>query len=389
MNWLSADTKFLSPAGLVLLTLAVGILLGRIKFGRITLGLSGILFSAVLVGALRSVLPESIQTILLTSGTEEFTGQMRFISGLGSAVFLSAVGVSSGETLFDKRGTKSKWLSVVMGTVPVILCFFVATVVGFFDREIPRQLLGGLLCGAMTSTPGLTVLCESAAYGSGYATIGYGCTYLLGVSGILIFTQSVGSIKNSEIRAPDIKRDLSAELQSRTTAFSTRTAVTMVFLAVILGGMLGRVTLFSVISPGNSGGILLGGMTIGYLIVKQTGKRFDRHTLLLLRKTGLALFFIGTGIPAGGQLFFCFSWRYLFYGILLTLLPIFGGYAICRLLKIPRYRALSLLCGGLTSTPAIGVLAEQEDGGADLSDFAMAYIGALFTMVIGIRFFGG
>lgn len=381
MNILTFDPRWITPAVAVFLSLAVGILFGRIRFGKFTLGLSGILFAAVFTGAMLRLLQNGEGAILLTGNMQEIFPKLGFLAGLGSAVFLSSVGISSGETLYERRGTGRTWFSFLMGTVPVAVCFLTATLLRIIDRDTPTELLGGLLTGAMTSTPGLTALCESVPDGAGYAAIGYSSSYLIGITGILLFTQLLDRRISSGTPAPGH----SAVPGSNPIRLSERGTGILVFLTAVFGSALGNLTLFSSFPLGNSGGILIAGMGIGYLIARRTNLCCDKETLLKLRKTGLAVFFVGTGIPAGGQ--FTDSWnpKYLGYGALLTLVPITVGYLLYRLFRIPRGRALRLLCGGLTSTPAIGVLTGKEGSRADLSDFAIAYIGALLAMMAGIR----
>lgn len=381
MSILTIDTRLFTPAVMVFLTLTVGILLGRFRFGKITLGLSGILFAAVFFGALLRLLQDGESDILLSGDTQETFRNLGFLAGLGSAVFLSSVGVSSGETLYKRRGTRRTWFSFLMGTVPVAVSFLTATFLRILDREIPAELLGGLLTGAMTSTPGLTALCESSPSGAGYAVIGYGSTYLIGITGILLFTQLL-----DRRAADDIPDSGNSQIHgANPIRISEQGTAILVFFTAVFGSISGNLTLFSAFPLGNSGGILITGMVGGYLLSRRTNLCCDKDTLLRLRKTGLAIFFVGTGIPAGGQLPDSWNPKYLGYGALLTLISITVGYLLYRLFRIPRDRSLRLLCGGLTSTPAIGVLTEKEGTRADLSDFSMAYIGALLAMMAGIR----
>lgn len=178
-----------------------------------------------------------------------------------------------------------------MGTVPVAVCFLTATLLRIIDRDTPTELLGGLLTGAMTSTPGLTALCESVPDGAGYATIGYSSSYLIGITGILLFTQLLDRRISSGTPAPGH----SAVPGSNPIRLSERGTGILVFLTAVFGSALGNLTLFSSFPLGNSGGILIAEMGIGYLIARRTNLCCDKETLLKLRKTGLAVFFVGTG----------------------------------------------------------------------------------------------
>lgn len=97
MNILTFDPRWITPAVAVFLSLAIGILFGRIRFGKFTLGLSGILFAAVFTGAMLRLLQNGEGAILLTGNMQEIFPKLGFLAGLGSAVFLSSVGFPPGK----------------------------------------------------------------------------------------------------------------------------------------------------------------------------------------------------------------------------------------------------------------------------------------------------
>lgn len=48
---------------------------------------------------------------------------------------------------------------------------------------------------------------------------------------------------------------------------------------------------------------------------------------------------------------------------------------------------MSIVCGGMTSTPAIGVLMRKNKSRVDITAYSIAYVGALFAMVVVVRLF--
>ena len=67
----------------------------------------------------------------------------------------------------------------------------------------------------------------------------------------------------------------------------------------------------------------------------------------------------------------------------MTIVPIISGMFFYKLFFKDRLPATTI-AGGMTSTPAIGILAEKHNN-ISLSKYALAYFGALITIVILIR----
>ena len=99
------------------------------------------------------------------------------------------------------------------------------------------------------------------------------------------------------------------------------------------------------------------------------------------------LFFVGSGINAGqslttGDIY----WNGILYGAMISAVSIFGGYLLTHgLFKFSKIESLSIICGGMTSTPAIGAL-QERDQEVDLSLYSMSYIGALIALITVVRF---
>ena len=61
--------------------------------------------------------------------------------------------------------------------------------ISVIDKAINYSSLLGILCGALTSTPGLSSVCELIGSENEIAVLGYSCSYLLGVILVVFFTQ--------------------------------------------------------------------------------------------------------------------------------------------------------------------------------------------------------
>ncbi|MGX8690195.1 MAG: putative transporter [Bacteroidaceae bacterium] len=181
MNWIKTllfDTE--SIAHLLLLysfVIAIGVLLGKIKFRGVSFGVAFILFTGIVVGHFG------------------FTGNLKtigFVQDLGLILFVYSLGLQVGPsffTSFRKGGMRMNRLAVYL----VLLNLVVAVGVYYlmFDRQKPDSfpMLVGVLSGAVTNTPGLgaaeEVLRQMGNTGVEIAS-GYACAYPLAVLGVIM-----------------------------------------------------------------------------------------------------------------------------------------------------------------------------------------------------------
>lgn len=205
MDWLiDIFTNTESVAHIVLLyslVIAVGVLLGKIKIGGISLGVTFVLFAGILAGHIGFTGPMQILTFL-----QEF----------GLVLFVFMIGMQVGPGFFESFGTsgiKMNGLSALLILLNILVmfgCFY-----AFFDTSDPHNLpmLIGTLYGAVTNTPGLGAANE--ALGSVFSdnipqiASGYACAYPLGVLGIIGATIAVRYLCN--IKHEDEEERLKAE----------------------------------------------------------------------------------------------------------------------------------------------------------------------------------
>ena len=172
--------------------IAVGVLLGKLKFRGVSFGVAFILFTGIVVGHFG------------------FTGNLKtigFIQDFGLILFVYSLGLQVGPsffTSFRKGGMRMNRLAVYM----VILNLVVAVGVYYllFDRSDPDSfaMLVGVLSGAVTNTPGLGAA-EEALRQMGNTGVeiasGYACAYPLAVVGVIMvpmIVKIICRIKDSE-----------------------------------------------------------------------------------------------------------------------------------------------------------------------------------------------
>lgn len=187
MDWLiNLFTKQDTVAHIVLLysiVIAVGVYLGKLKIGGISLGVTFVLFASIVAGQFG------------------FTGPLPVISFLqdfGLILFVFMIGLQVGPGFFEsfgKAGLKMNLLSciiVVLNIGVMFGCYYL-----FFDTSNINNLpmMVGTLYGAVTNTPGLGAATEAlhSVFKDNVPTIasGYACAYPLGVLGIIGATLAI------------------------------------------------------------------------------------------------------------------------------------------------------------------------------------------------------
>lgn len=182
MDWLiNLFTTTDSVAHIVLLyaiVIAVGVYLGNIKIGGISIGVTFVLFAGIAAGHIGFTAPTNI---------------LSFLQEFGLILFVFMIGLQVGPGFlesFRKGGITLNLLSTVMVVLNVIVmfaCYYI-----FFDTSDPKNLpmMVGTLYGAVTNTPGLGAANETlySIFDKGevpQTASGYACAYPLGVLGII------------------------------------------------------------------------------------------------------------------------------------------------------------------------------------------------------------
>ena len=182
MNWLinlfTTTDSVAHIAMLYAIVISIGVLLGKVKVGGISLGVTFVLFAGILAGHIGFTAPTNI---------------LSFIQDFGLILFVFCIGLQVGPGFFEsfKKGGVSLNL---LATVTILLnigvmfaCYWL-----FFDTKNIKNLpmMVGTLYGAVTNTPGLGAANEAltSVFPQGHMpqiASGYACAYPLGVLGII------------------------------------------------------------------------------------------------------------------------------------------------------------------------------------------------------------
>ena len=181
MDWIvNLFTNTESVAHIALLyaiVIAIGVYLGKLKIGGISLGVTFVLFAGILAGHVGFTGPKEILT---------------FVQDFGLILFVFMIGLQVGPGFFEsfkKGGVTLNMLSasaILLNILVMFGCYYL-----FFDTSNPNNLpmMVGSLYGAVTNTPGLGAANEAllSVFPNGAPSIanGYACAYPLGVVGII------------------------------------------------------------------------------------------------------------------------------------------------------------------------------------------------------------
>lgn len=188
MEWLiNLFTTTDSVAHIALLyaiVISVGVLLGKVKVGGISLGVTFVLFAGIIAGHIGFTAPTNI---------------LGFVQDFGLILFVFCIGLQVGPGFFESFRKGGVTLNV-LSTVTILLniavmfaCYWL-----FFDTNNANNLpmMVGTLYGAVTNTPGLGAANEALTnvFPAGKVpeiASGYACAYPLGVLGIIGATIAV------------------------------------------------------------------------------------------------------------------------------------------------------------------------------------------------------
>lgn len=363
---------------IVFLITIIGYAVGRIKICGLDLGTAGILLAALVFGHFGVQVPEVVKN-------------------LGLICFVTSVGYIAGPKFF--RNFKANAKSYVLLGFIVILsgaltCMGVIKIFG-----VPTDISVGMMTGALTSTPGLAAALE--ATGSQAAAVGYGIAYPFGVVGVVLFVQLLPRILHTDMDEERAKFAAASTVEVKEHKRKLIDIDDMGFfafgLAIVLGIILAKITIplpgGGEFALGTSGGPLIAGLVLGHFgHAGPVNLKIEKRILECMREFGLAMFLLGAGVEAGAgfvEILKEQGFMLFIYGALMTLIPMLIGYFFAaKILKLSVFNTLGSICGGMTSTPALGTLIRVTGTDDVASAYAATYPVALVMVVLASQFIG-
>ena len=159
--------------------IAVGVMLGKIKFFGVSLGVTFVLFVGIIAGHFGFVANHEL---------------MHFLREFGLILFIYSIGLQVGPGFFSSFKKGGMQLNLLAATVVVLGVGVTIALFYAFSERIPMAMFVGILSGAVTNTPGLGAAQEALRqlFDAGQITeipqiaLGYAVAYPLGVTGIIL-----------------------------------------------------------------------------------------------------------------------------------------------------------------------------------------------------------
>ena len=204
MNWL--NSLFFGsgvPHSIFILTVAIacGIYLShRLKFKGITLGITWILFCAIAMSHFGMHLDPMVET---------------FAKDFGLILFVYSIGLQVGPSFFSSFGKGGIKLNILAASIVLLGCATAYLIHLLSGEDI--DTMTGVLCGAVTNTPGLGAAQQAFTDITGEINpniaSGYAMAYPLGVVGIIAVILIMRGIFNIKIEKEEARVEAESEVQ--------------------------------------------------------------------------------------------------------------------------------------------------------------------------------
>ena len=151
------------------LTIAIGLLMNRIKFGSVSLGVTWVLFAGIVLSHFGLTIDHQI---------------CHFVKEFGLILFVYSIGIQVGPSFISSLrdgGIKLNMLAVMIILIGCCTCYGIHVITG---EDLTTMV--GVLSGAVTNTPGLGAAQSVAGEKASTMATAYAVAYPLGVVGIIL-----------------------------------------------------------------------------------------------------------------------------------------------------------------------------------------------------------
>lgn len=381
--------------------IVVGYLIGKISIKGVSLGTAAIFLVALFAGHFNGIVCGEGGIWAESAGTVK--NYFSLVQNLGLVLFVTSVGLIAGPSFFKnlKKNAKSY---VLLGAIIIAAGAGTCALITLFIPNMTSAMSTGLLSGSLTSTPAFAAA-QGALEGVvsddvfKEISVGHAVAYPFGVIGVVLFVQIIPKLLKAnmdEERAKLIVVDNGSEKVKSGKLFTMdKFGLGSFGLAVMVGLLLGAVNIplggGSSFNLGTTGGPLIVGLLFGHFgRIGKLSLKVDEKLLSIFQELGLVLFLIGAGIDGGSGFVSTLS-EYgpllFLWGALMTLIPLLIGFIVAKyVLKLSLFNNLGSLCGGMTSTPALGALINMTGTPNVASAYAATYPIALILVVLASQF---
>ena len=357
------------------ISIFVGLLLGKIKIAKISLGITWVLFVGIALSA---------------CGVTLNAEMLHIIKEFGLILFVVAVGLQVGPGFFrsfKKGGLAINLMALVNVTLGVLITIIISKVA---HQDLAD--MAGVYTGAITNTPGLSAAQQAVVDlgvegGAERLAAGYAVTYPLAVVGMIVSCLLLKAFCRIDLKnEPSVETVLEPATEKQATPVSQRHKVNLIpiFIIIALGIIVGSIPIpvgmKAPIKLGLAGGPLVVAIIGSWLGVKKgwfTTEYTDSHGVWMLREVGIALFLTGVGLSAGGQFVNTVQEHYMWviYGVIITMVPpilitLFGR----KVLKMNYYTLMGFIGGSHTDPPTLAFANTIAPEGCKLPNMGYATV---------------
>ncbi|MBO8160021.1 MAG: hypothetical protein H0Z24_00165 [Thermosipho sp. (in: Bacteria)] len=361
---------------LIFFSIFLGLILGKLKIGKLRIGVSGTLFSGLFVGWIANNYFD-IETIAFN-----YYFQFSLI------LFVSAVGLIASKdikSILKKYGSKF----IVLGFL-ITFSGFSATLILSLLSDINKNYLIGIFSGALTSSPGLASAIENTLHDS-EIIFGYSIGYIPGVLAVILsiysisaFSRSKLSHKPKETKIIPLKDTFDSSKSTKPIDYFSYSFI--IIIGILIGNININLKIFT-LSLGNTGGILISSLFFGSM--KKLWKfnfEFDRKILHAIQNLGLHLFLSSIGLKSGYSVISTLNLNTLYimaFSLVIALFSILIGLTFgYKILKIEPVILLGAITGGMTSTPGLAAAIDSTNNEIVIAGYGATYPFALIGMIL-------
>ena len=356
------------------LSIFIGLLLGKIKIAKISLGITWVLFVGIAFSA---------------CGISLNAEMLHVIKEFGLILFVVGVGLQVGPGFF--RSFKKGGLAMnLMALVNVALGVLITVIIAKVAHQDLADM-AGVYTGAITNTPGLSAAQQVTDLGiegaSDRLAAGYAVAYPLAVVGMILTCILLRPLCRIDLKnEPSSETVLEALPQKQATPTAQRHKVSLIpiFVIIAIGIIIGSIPIpvgmKAPVKLGLTGGPLVVAIIGSWLGVKKGwfGTDFtDSHGVWMLREVGIALFLAGVGLGAGGKFVETVQVHYMWvvYGVIITMVPpILVGLFGRLVLKINYYTLMGFIGGSHTDPPTLAFANTVAPEGCKLPNMGYATV---------------
>ncbi|MCR5659627.1 MAG: hypothetical protein K6G25_09945 [Bacteroidales bacterium] len=358
------------------LSIFLGLLLGKIKIAKISLGITWVLFVGIAFSA---------------CGISLNLEMLHIIKEFGLILFIVAVGLQVGPGFFSsfkKGGLAMNLMALVNVALGVLITVIIAKVA---HQDLAD--MAGVYTGAITNTPGLSAAQQAVTDmgiegGADRLAAGYAVAYPLAVVGMIVTCILLKSFcridLNNEPTA--LNSEPSTPLNSKPSTLNSKKGFLLIpiFVIIALGIVIGSIPIpvgmKAPIKLGLAGGPLVVAIIGGWLGVKKgwfNTEFTDGQGVHALREVGIALFLAGVGLSAGGQFVTTVQEHYMWvvYGVIITMVPpILVGLFGRLVMKMDYYTLMGFIGGSHTDPPTLAFANTVAPEGCKLPNMGYATV---------------